>query len=371
MKTLLEKAKIDKPKLRRTLMKVTAENLSRLSEPCYYPSLKKQYFEFLRICSLTEKDVKDFTKRRWVGRKEAKFLLHNDPKTNFYIFLMQYSITERDQTSYQTAMIFFTIRHYTDLLYKHIKFCNESLFKYTLEHLAKTHLFSRERTIPNALHYLAQEMIRKYTRDLKENDLDRISKFIQEVRHRISQSMKSFAAVYYKASKEGIVGLKTQPIPGEDEEDSYQYQTLEKSIKVIDDVARKITVYKFVDKRAQLEARSISKISSEFANVIPTSITNVKYTDNIRIALRLFTKDLKNIDMICGKGYYGYVKKLITTKRTISTSNFKQQINILLLKVLEDMKYKEKYELLTSQAKTSLNLFLAYYLTTTLRNGIC
>jgi len=370
MEELLSKSKIDKLNLKRLLIKVVATNLSRLSEPCFYPVVRKNFHEFLRLCNLTEKDIKEFTKRRWEKRKESRFKIHMDPKTNFYIFLMQYFLSERDQPSFRTMMVFFMIRYYANLMFRQIQYCNISLFRYTLEHLTRTHLFSRERTIPNALYYLSDEMIKKYQRSLKENNLDEISKFIQESRTRISQSVKSFAETYYKASKEGSK-ITTAPEPTEGEEDTYQYQAIEKSTRSVDEVTKKITIYKYIDKNAKEESKKLTRVSSELVELISSGITNTKYSDDIRIILQLFVKDLKNVNVICGKAYYEYVRRLMAVKRTKSTIYFKQRVNILLLKILEDVKFKKRFELLTSQTKSLINLFLAYYITMVLRNTIC
>ena len=370
MKTLLEKSKINKPKLKRILTKATAQNLSRLSEPCFYPHLFSLYNEFLRSCGLTEKDVKEFTKRRWHGRKEAKFFIQSEPKANFYIFLMHYFLLEKDQTGYRTAMLFFVIRYYANLMKIYFEYCNEAVFKYALERLARTHLFVREKTISNALYYISQEMIRRWTKDLEEENLDRISKFMQECRHRIEQSLQSFARAYYKASKEGA-GLKTQLTPSDDEENAYQYQTIEKKVRAIDEITRKITVYKYVDKSAQTEAKKVTRASSELANLVSVNLTNLRYIDNIRITLQLFIKDLKDVDMICGKTYFQYVRKLMSKRGEKTTKSFKHHVNVLLLKVLEDINYKERYDKLTSQTKLLVSLFLAYYLTMIFRNTVC
>ena len=89
MKELLLKAKIKDSQLRSLIVRVVAKNLSSLSEPCYYPEMKKHYYEFLKLTGLTEKDVREFVKRRWKGRKEAKFLTTTDAIANFYVFLLE------------------------------------------------------------------------------------------------------------------------------------------------------------------------------------------------------------------------------------------------------------------------------------------
>lgn len=370
MDKLLSKSKINKTRLKSTMLKAAGFSLSSLSEPCFKPKTKKHYFDFLRQCNLTEKDIKEFTKSQWKGRKEARFQLHNDPKTNFYIFLMWYFLQQKDQIGFRTTMLFFVIRHYRALLDKHIKFCNEDIFRYVLDHMSKTHLFSREKTIGNALYYLSDEMIRRYKKSIEKGDIDQISKFIQECRHRISQSVKSFANAYYDAVKQGGK-IKTQNDLPEDEENSFQYEDMAKSERAVEDVTKKITVYHEVDRIAQENSRKVTKVNSSISTLIVNKIGNVKYTDNVRLILKLFIKDLNNIKQICGNDYYKYVRKLMSLKRTSSQIYFKQQINILLMKILEDVKYKNKYEKLTNQTQFLINLFLAYYITMVFRNSIC
>ena len=89
MDILLNKSKINKTRLKSAMVKVAASSLSSLSEPCFKPKTKKHYFEFLNLSGLKEQDIKEFTKRQWRGRKEERFMLHNDPKSNFYIFCFQ------------------------------------------------------------------------------------------------------------------------------------------------------------------------------------------------------------------------------------------------------------------------------------------
>lgn len=370
MKILLDKSKINKSRLKSEMVKAAGYSLSSLTEPCYKPKTKKHYYTFLKLSGLKEQDIKEFTKRQWSKRKESKFKLHNDQKTNFYIFLMWYFLNEKDQIGYRTTMLFFVIRHYRALLDKHIKFCNEDIFKYVMDNLTKTHLFSREKTIGNALYHLTNEMMRRYTREIKEYDIDKISKFIQECRHRISQSVKTFANAYYEAVKQGGK-IKTQGEPTDDEDNVFQYEAMKKDEKAIEEITKKITVYKQVDKIAQENARKITKINSSIATMIVNNINTTKYTDSIRLILKLFIKNLQNINQLCGNDYYKYVRSLMSIKRTSSQIYFKQQINILLLKVLEDIKYKNKYDNFTSQTQFLINLFLSYYITMFFKNSIC
>jgi len=371
MDILKSKAKVDEAKFKRYLSSVVAKNLSALSEPCYRPDLKKHYYDLLKIVGLSEKDIREFTKRRWAGRKEANFLLHKEALSNFYIFLMQYFLKKNDMITYRNIMLFYMIRQYTNLMHRHMIYCVDEAFKYALETLTKTHLFSREKTIPRALYFLTQEMIKRYTKAFKENNLDKISLFIQESRTRIRQSQKSFLDAYFKIQDAGGSRMKSEVETTDDDESLYQGQSIEKGAKIIDNVVRKITVYRAIDRKAKEEARKISKINSTLANLITEGLTDTKHIVLITTVLKLFIKTLQDSNSLCGKKYYGHVRGLMALKRTVLKVYFKQQVNLLLIDILKDKKFMTKYSKLTNQTQFLINLFLAYYLTMILRNTIC
>ena len=371
MKELTSKLKMNESRMKRIVVNVISSNLSSLATPCFYPELKKHLYEFLRMSGLTEKDIKEFTKRRWKGRKESKFRAQSDPIANYYVFLIQYFLKKRDKNGYKHFMIFYLIRHYANLMRKYFKYCNDETFKYALEILTRTHLFAREKTIPNALFFMSDEMIRRYTKALQKNDLDGISKFMQESRNRVEQSLRSFASTYYKTAEAGT-GLKTEEIPDDDEnENSYKDVTRETGTRLIDDMVRKITVYRYIDHKGLEESRRLAKVNAALATQIVSKLNDTKYVDNLRITLRLFVKDLKDAKSLCGKDYYPYVRKLMSVKRTRSQIYFKQQIGLLLSDVLKKVGYSKKYNNLTSQTQFLINLFLAYYVTMILRNSVC
>lgn len=372
MDELVKQLKVDESRLKRIIVNAVSHNLSSLSEPCFYPEVKKHYYEMIRLTGLSEKEIKAFTKRRWAGRKEAKFMAQMDPIANFYVFLMQRYIKRRDKIGYRNLMIFYIIRHYANLMRKWFPYCIDDAFKYALETLTRTHLFSREKTIPNALFFLSDEMIRRWTKGLEKNDLDLISKFMQESRNRLEQSVRSFAVTYHKAAKEGV-GLKTEEMPSDDEENENAFQTVSKETgtRLIDKVVQKITVYRHVDNKAMMAARKEARISTSLATQIVNKLNNTKYVDNLRTIYKLYVKDLEDADSLCGKKFYPFVRKLMSIKRTRMKIYFKQQINILLIDILKEIGYNKKYNQLTSQTQFLHNLFLAYYLTMVFKNTVC
>jgi len=370
MDQLLAKAKINDAQLKRHIVRVVAKNLGALTEPCYFPQIKKNFYEFLKLTNLTEQDIRDFAKRRWKGRKEAKFGTQSSHVANFYVFLMQYFLNKRDKTTYKYLMVFYMIRIYAGFMHKAFKkYCNDDVFKYALDTLTKTHLFSREKTIPNALFYIAGEMVRRWTKGIRTGDLDNISKFMQDSRTRVTQSMKSFANTYYKASDAGV-GIKSEEEPSDDQ-NNYQIKVADKGIKLADTITKKITVYRFIDRKSQENARQLAKINSSLATQIVSKLNNIKLADKLRLIFRLYMKDLPDAESICGDKYESYIRQLMSIKRTKIKIYFKQQVNLLLINILDDINYKDKYDELTSQTQFLINLFLAYYLTMVLKNTVC
>ena len=96
METLLEKSKINKRTLSQKIHSIVGNELSQLSQPCYYPSMKKYYYELLHLCGLTEKDVNEFSSTFYKDTKFNSFKLQRDPITNFYIFLYWYFVKNKD-----------------------------------------------------------------------------------------------------------------------------------------------------------------------------------------------------------------------------------------------------------------------------------
>jgi hypothetical protein len=378
MQILLQKAKIDHVAIKETVNRLTSRSLSRMTEACYFPSHKELYFTLLNQTGLLDSEVKEFTKRKWKGRKEAAFKLHMDPAANFHIFLMQYFLNKNDEDGYKMMMLIFMIRYYSNLANKSFpQGCKPDVWKHALNVLTKTHLFIREKSIPNAIYFLSTEMVRIWTSAIKSDNLDGVSRFIQDARTRISQSIKSFAETYYRISAEGggIGTTKTDAPEDEDnpEEPSFvtTHQETDPREKIVDPIVKKIVIYKVYEQHIFDEAKNLSKANATLAKTFTTALPNLKYAENIRMILRLYLKEIKTTDFICGKKYYDYVRSLMTIKRTKSEIYFKQQVIILTNAIAKDDKLLKGFSKLTTQTQFSIALFLAYYITLYVRDSYC
>lgn len=373
MKILKDKAQIDKNMLKRYITNITARELSNLSTPCYYPKTKKNYHEFLSLLKLTDRDIKEFIKRAYKGTKAENFRLVNDVGTNAFLFIMHYFLQENDRQAFLSTLVYFMITQYSRLMHKQIKYCYDDTFKYTLDTITKTHLFAREKTIPNSLYFLSLQVQRGFEKDIKEWNIDGIIAFLSSSRTRISQSVKSFAEHYYRNRKAGY-GIKTQidPMDDDDNPNAYQTQVLKRGQKIVDDITKSITMYKTIDRRAFDEAKNLTKVKTSIATIIANGLSNDKNINNIKILLQLFVKEIKTVDMLCSnKEFYSFVKRLMAVKRTVAQLYFKAQVNILLVEILKSSDFLKIYETYTPQSQFLINSFLAFYITILVRNKVC
>ena len=370
MEELLKKAQVNLPQLHRFVKMSAAFELSKLAEPCYYPPLKKTYYDLLRQLRISDSDMKAFIKRMYQGTRAQTWNLWRMPDHNLMMLIMHIFLKHKKRDGYEAAMLYYMIRQYSHLIQKHIKYCNIDIFRYVLENITKTHLFAREKTIGNSLIHLSKELQKKFTNDIAKWDVDKLIDFISVSRHRISQSVKSFAEHYYRAHKQGT-RLGTQDEPSEDDEFMTQIVTMEKGKKIIDNTVKKLTMYKVIDRKALDEAKRLTKIKVSIADVLAKNLRDLRHADNIKRILQLFVKDMRTTSEMCGKDYYKYVKKLMSLKRTRSKVYFKQQVNVLVRKILKENDMLDVYNSYTPQTQFIINSFLAFYLTMIMRNSIC
>ena len=370
MKQLIEKSNYNISQLKRLITTYTAREFDSLSEPCYYPKTKLAYHEMLKAMKLTDKDAKAFVKRQYKGTKAEKWILWQDPATNLLIVIMHLFILHRDLAAFKSTLAYYMFFQYGRLMHKQLRYCDDNIFRYTVDTLTKTHLFVREKTIANSLYYLASEVRKRYERDIKDWNVNGIIDFIGASRHRISQSVKSFVQNYYKVREKGDAIKTLQDTPDE-EGNVYQQQAMKRGAGKIDETIKKLTIYKVVDKRALNEARKISKIKASIAESIANEMINIEYADNVRMILNLYLKELKNASDLCGGGYEKYLRSLMAIKRSNAMVYFKQQVNVLLMKVLKNIKMEKQYTSYTSQTQFIINLFLASYITMVFRSTMC
>ena len=371
MDILLDQSNVNHQELKSYLTKITVTELTKLSEPCYFPALNKYSYEILKLTGLEEVEIR---KRFKLFFKEITGADTSEQSRDLIncelIFIMHYFLKKRDSYSFRITMLYYMLRRYTNMCSKMFKFCKPELFKYALDNVSKTHLFSREKTISSAIYFLSSEMIKKYQGDILDANPQRIFLFLGEARTRVAQSIKSFAEVYYDAGKHGLAyknPYENEETPGE----TYQMSDMSRAQKVGTEVSKIICIYKRVDRNAIEDAKKITRIKSELAELLVKEMSDVKYIDNVRLIIELFIKDLKETNQLCGNTFLPFVKSFMSLKRTTKVIYFKQQVYELTDKLIDEIGYRKKYDYVTNQTKFLINCFTAYYICLVTRHIVC
>lgn len=371
MQILLQKSNVNHENLKRYIIKKIAFDLSNLSEPCYMPKIKKDTSEFFYYTGLTVKDINDFTNRYYKNIANAPWKIVKNIEANLLLFIMYYFLNTNDLAAYSSTMKYLSIRYYTNMMSRLFpKVCRPDAFKYSLEKIPRIHLFSREGSISNALVFISNEQEKKYTSSIKNANPIQCKDFLIIFRTRIAQSCKSFAETYYKGLEAGSL-YKTQEEKFENEEgdEELKVSSLEKNIKFSEDIAKRICVYKQIDHSLLNKCQIDSKIQKSVAYVILTEFSNIKYLDQIKIIINLFIKKLieNKINPCSHSNFNDYIKSLMILRRTNELIYFKQQVLILLNKIIEEKNLND----FNIQYKFNLSLFIAYYIGYYVKNSIC
>ena len=370
MEQLLSNAHIDDARLKSILSRIQGEQLLRLSEYGYRPNLREFDLDLLHASGLTRQDIDAFAERTWKGRREEKFKTVSDPFRLFLIWLMWYCLTQNDVPSFKSVLIYHLIRQYWKL-FKNIyfkNFCDPNVSTLALDRLSKSHLFSREESIPNAISYLSNELAREYQEGIKNRNLDEIAKFITDSRSRLNQSLKSFARSYYKINS--ILGQ--QGIASDEERDDHVSPfSLNTPDQLAYEVSNLICVKGYKDQQAIDEAKKITKISHSMATALVDELSNgttsVRYFDHVHYILTLLTtlfltppfSDITDI-----------VTGLMSVKSTKKPIYFKKEIEDLTSALVENSGRKEKFASLTDQTQFFISKFVAYYVARVLKKTL-
>lgn len=308
--------KVNLTATKRYIQNVTAKELASLSTPCYYPKTKRPYFELLNTLKLSNNEFKKFVLETYKGTKAERWVLWKDVGTNLLIYCMYLFLKERDIKSYFTTMVYYMIFQYSRLMNKQIKYCYPETFEVTLSSISRLHLFVREKGIANALYFLAKEADKRFRDSIKNWDLEQIILFIGISRHRISQSVKSFAEAYY-SNRQSSVSIKTQTEPSETQAALADNKLKD---KIISDMAQKLTVYKAIDNQAVQMASTSCQLNFSEANMIMNKLANVKYQSVVHTILTRTIKTISSTHDLCNKKIFMQkVRSLIRKDKNLQT----------------------------------------------------
>jgi hypothetical protein len=272
---------------------------------------------------------------------------------------------------YKGCMLFYCLRQYTNLFHKTFKFCQPDVFKYTLENINKTHIYYREKTIANAIYHFSNQMIQRWTKDLKSLDKPmQISLFIRECRHRQAQSLKSFAIAYYKNSEQGnrISQQKTEIT--NDEGETSVIEGTSKTPKQVANLVHKITVYRFVDIKALENSLKLNSVNKIYGQLLVKQLSNHKYSEDLTSIYLMYISNLTSVSNICSNKFISEVKSILRSKNN-KIKFLKESIGNLLDNLIIDANLKKQFNKMSLQSRYTYINFLSFYLFWSLKNYVC
>ncbi len=374
MNQLLSKAHIDHTKLKSILNRIRVVELIKLSDPCYCPNLRESELELIEACGLTSQDIDEFAERTWKGRPEEKFKTVSEPFRLFLVWLMLYYLKQNDIPGFESTLIYHMVRQYRNLFKKNPYFkkpCDQGAFTLALDHLSKSHLFSREGSIPNAISYLSNKLARKYEQGIRNWDIDTISEFIIASRSRLNQSFRSLAKSYNK-----IIKTPGQPKTVSDEEpgDQVNLPIPNRREELSRYIASRICKDGYKDQQAIDDAKKLAKISASMATTLVRELSNrttpANYSEDVSFILELFCNGISVSEICEFRSFIKRLNRLMRVKRTTKPVYFKKEVEDLTFALVKNSGCEEEYNPLTHQTQVRVSQFLGYYITTVLRKAL-
>lgn len=335
--------------------------VNELTKPCSKPNIKVKLLELLHILNISEADLRKKTREVYKNTVAKTWALQNEPFTNLLIYLMSYFMKKRNKI-YNKIMYFYIFRFYINLFNKHLKYCNDDVFKYTLNSISSSHLFRREKTIPMALMFLADTLLKKYKNDIQKLDINKIIPFITESRHRVAQSVRSFANAYYINYEKG----NTLKNPKETDEEGKSLESREaagvKGRVFIDKTFEKICVYKEQNSENIEMATKISKIKLADRDLILKKFYSKNNCDHVRDIISIYINKIKKLSVVCTGRFFTEIGKYLNNDKIgVMAKTEKIAINIFTLK---------KWNNMNKNKKTAIKLFIILYILLYLRKEL-
>jgi len=322
----------DMDNIRNWLIKNITIELSNIIRPCYLPKINRFLKDFIFVLNNPEKDdIKNFFLQ--FDPKYRKFEILSDPFTNLIMMLMVESGKRKNKDVLKLCFLFLGIKFYASLLHRFFpKFCSENVWKDTLNSISSRNLIRNKGSMSDFVRYISEEIIRKYSHLFNEKGIDETSFIlsVMELRHRISQSLKSFSRKYYDT-------IKTKSInkDGATDEEASEEDKIYKIREIIYNACNSAEI----DEKALIEAFRKSNIKIEISRYIIKELLSPEYIQNWLFIINLYLK-LASLNSICQeKSIIYYINIIADGKAKIGNYNLKKEIENMYLKTESNLIY--------------------------------
>ncbi|MFW6002015.1 MAG: hypothetical protein ACOCQD_01605 [archaeon] len=349
----LSKDKSDIKKVRVLLSRIVGNEFSNIAHPCYKPKIIKYWRELQHVTGIDDNLIQMFKENLPEYLKQRSVLV-NKQTLLILIGIIHYTRIKE----YNVAKLFhnlLTIKFYGNRVQTHFKnFCREDLWNLALGNLSEKHLFSRYNGIAGAINYLSDEMYKRYEPKIKSSkmsDTD-VQNMIYVLRHRVAQSVRSFANMYYKLFEQKRKGIVST---GE--------EVSETSINVIaSKIVLSMNTYGDVDNVALSKAIKSSGMRRDLGLSVVRSLSRSEHSDDIRFIIILIDR-INPIKSVCIERKRNALIRKVQSGVKFGKYTIKNQI----LELLNSLNVSE---LRTVNDHQKTHFFLEY-LTAFIRNRVC
>lgn len=347
---------INETQINRSISKMVGSEFSYLSRTCYYPKLIKYKEDISRLTQITDNDIKEF--RDSLSPQYRSFSILNEKYTVMLLLAQLHFAQKKRITVSELFFYMMAIKFYSSVLHKGLpKFCSDDIWNRSLETISPKHLFKSRNGIPNAIDYLTKIIFKKYKPMITKNKIDEhtVFRMVYELRHRLSQSTKSFAGVYYKIA-EDVQKKKLKDEKGQEEITDLQLAS--------DKISMSICTFGQIDEASLKLAILKSGIKRELGYLIVSELSTVEYKQQLRFITMLTCRLAKNLNTFCQEQSRNNVVRKVVNGARFGNYTIKDQIISLVNSLESSYRFK-------SINKNQLVIFFSHYLTLFIRSKTC
>lgn len=216
--------------------KTNQSEYKKLYTSCHVPSIRYTIDDvFDKIIKNSNQDLIDDLLKQFKTKKYLN-LFKNTQTIYLVTFVIVYAKNKQEEKAKEFAFTL-ALKFYASLFYnKYFKYCNDNRFEIALARVSHSHLYKVKRGIAPALKHMSDTSYNRWKDKIDFNNPDDIVKWVYEIRHRINQSMKAFANVYYAVPD----GMASDTVSAEDAID-VKHLTIQ---KIINDYLNKYQILK-------------------------------------------------------------------------------------------------------------------------------
>ena len=338
------------------LATVCGYELSQISEPCYFPKIVKYKNDFFSKTKIDPKNTKLFLKQ--MNPTYANFAIFNDELTVGLIAGLLHFSRSKDYDVAKICYFLLAIKFYSSLVnISFPRFCDRELWIHAFTQVSPKHLIREKGGMSGAIMHIVNSLYKIYFSKLEypyitDNDLIRV---VYDLRHRLSQSIKSFAEIYYHLQKTG-----DKSVGGSAEK---SVTTKDDVITIADKISMSMCTFEQIDDKLLKLAIYRSGIQTHIGHSIIEELSNVEFKDKIRFIIILLGKGTVMSALCKETGRTTLIRKI---EKNIKIGDYTIKDEMLKLMHSTELGFRLK-----TINQSQLTIFFSTYITLFIQSKIC